>query len=407
MKSHNADIGGVLRMFYFDTAGQITLLVSLCFPFCILAFSIWFKNAETLPRLLGFAFWSPLLLNAASFMVVRKAASQSFAAVSELALLLCISLLVLLRPAKRNFSMVQAVLWLFPVLALILINYLPALQNFLSGNLNTLPVLIVLVLLNMYLLKKEKGPESILFWTMLPIAAGGLAGLMPDTNVYRYAAPVFKLAAYVMFTAYFHKVYLKDILKKISEADRKITAANRSIDYEVKKRVLEIERVNQNLVNISKTDSLSKTLNKVALLDFIENMILTRPKNEFSIIMFDIDDFKTINDTLGHISGDKCIKTLSTLAKSNLREVDVIGRYGGDEFIIVLPGANTAQALMIAERFRKKIETTEVPHFTISVGIATYPDDGSTTKQLIEAADDSMYVSKANGKNTVSHKSTG
>ena len=392
-------------MFYFDTASQITLLVSLCFSFCILAFSIWFKNADSFPRLLGFAFWSPLLMNAASFLVFRKAASQSFAAVSELLLLLCISLLIILRPAKKHFNSVLAALWLFPVLALVLINYLPAIQNFLSGNLSTLLILILLVLLNMYLLKKEKGPASLLFWTMLPVAIGGLTGVLLNKNTSQYITPIFKLLSYVMFAAYFHRVYLKNILMKIGEADRKISAANRSIDYEVKKRMLEIERVNQNLVNISKIDSLSKTLNKAALLDFIENMILTRSKSEFSVIMFDIDNFKTINDTLGHVAGDKCIKTLSTMAKSNLREIDVIGRYGGDEFVIVLPGANTAQALMIAERFRKKIEATEAPHFTISVGIATYPDDGTTMKQLIEAADDCMYKSKAKGKNAVSHKS--
>lgn len=391
-------------MFYSDTASQITLLVSLCFSFCILVFSLWFRNAEALSRLPGLAFWAPLLLSAASFLESGKAASQSFAAASELLLLLLISLLFILRPGDKHFNSVQTVLWVFPLLVLVLINFLPTLRNFLSDNLNTLPVLIILVLLNMYLLKKEKGPKGLLFWAMLPVAASGLTAALSAANAFRYISAAFDLTAYIMFAIYFHRIYLKDVLIKIAEADRKITAANRSIDYEVKKRVLEIERVNQNLVNISKIDSLSKTLNKAALLDFMENLITARTKSEFSVVMFDIDNFKTINDTLGHIAGDRCIKTLSTLAKSNLREFDVIGRYGGDEFVIVLPGANTVQAMMIAERFRKKIEATEAPHFTISVGISTYPEDGITVKQLVEAADDYMYSSKTRGKNAVSYK---
>lgn len=391
-------------MFYIDTASQISLVIGLCFSFCILVFTLWFKNSGPFPRLLGLVFLTPLLLNAASFMVFKKAASQSFAAASELLLLFAVVLLLILRKAKKYYGLLQGFLWLYPVLSLLVVYYSPSVQNFLSEASGTLPVLIVLTLLNLYLLKKEKGAESLLFWAMLPSAASGLAAMLPEGVAPPYIAAVFKLAAYGMFMLYFHKVYLKSILIKISDADRKISAANRSIDYEVKKRVLEIEKVNQNLVNISKIDPLSKTLNKAALLDFMENMILTRSKSGFSLIMFDIDNFKAINDTLGHIVGDKCIKSLSALAKGNLREFDAIGRFGGDEFVIVLPGANTGQAVQIAERFRKKTEATESPHFTISLGIATYPEDGTTVDQLVEAADNAMYRSKSRGKNAVSHR---
>lgn len=391
-------------MFFIDTASQISLVIGLCFSFCILVFTLWFKNAEPFPRLLGLVFLTPLLLNAASFMVFKKAASQSFEAASELLLLFAVSLLLILRQAKKHYGLLQGFLWLYPVLSLPVIYCSPSIHNFLSAASGTLPVLIVLALLNMYLLKKEKGTESLLFWAMLPAAASGLAAMLPEGVAPAYIAAAFKLGAYGMFMLYFHRVYLKSILTKISDADRKISAANRSIDYEVKKRVLEIEKVNQNLVNISKIDPLSKTLNKAALLDFMENMILTRSKSGFSLIMFDIDNFKAINDTLGHIVGDKCIKSLSALAKGNLREFDAIGRFGGDEFVIVLPGANTGQAVQIAERFRKKTETTESPHFTISLGIATYPEDGTTVDQLVEAADNAMYKSKSRGKNAVSHR---
>ena len=87
-----------------------------------------------------------------------------------------------------------------------------------------------------------------------------------------------------------------------------------------------------------------------------------------------------------------------------MREFDLIGRYGGDEFVIVLPGTSQHHALQIAERFRKTIEQTDAPHYTISIGIATYPRDGITVKALIEAADAGLYKSKARGRNTVSYK---
>ena len=140
-------------------------------------------------------------------------------------------------------------------------------------------------------------------------------------------------------------------------------------------------------------------------MEIIEESIIRHGKDNtpFSLLMFDIDKFKNINDTYGHITGDKCIKRLSLISKTALRDKDSLGRYGGDEFIIVIPEANLAKAKAIAERLRKKVDDTEGPHFTISIGISTFPDDGRKSKELIDSADKGLYVSKEKGRNTVSH----
>jgi diguanylate cyclase (GGDEF)-like protein len=120
--------------------------------------------------------------------------------------------------------------------------------------------------------------------------------------------------------------------------------------------------------------------------------------------MFDLDHFKSINDNLGHIVGDKCLKSLSYMVRKHIRDFDLFGRYGGDEFIIVNPNTNLKHSRIIAERLRQEVERTENPHYTLSIGISTYPEDGRTVKELILSADKALYISKDKGRNAVSHK---
>lgn len=391
-------------MFYINAASQLSLLAGLCFPFLIIVSALWFRNAARLPRLLAFAFWSPLLMNAASLMASMSSVSQSLAALSEPLLLLFIAGLLLGRPVKHYFGVAQTALWLFPVLVLACVGGIPSVDIFLTEKINTLSALLILALMNLYLLKREEGAEGMLFWAVLLTAAGGAAGMLPAGGALEYVSPAIRFAAYSCFTVYFYRVFLGGLQTRLAEAEKRLAGFDRSIEYEVKKRVLEIERVNENLVNISKMDFLSKALNKAATQEFMENLILTKPKSEFSVLIIDIDDFKNINDTLGHVVGDKCIRSLSLAAKSHLRKVDVLGRYGGDEFLVILPGVRADQALTVADRFRKSIEATQSPHFTISAGISAYPGDGVTVKELIEAADEGLYISKSRGKNTVTRK---
>lgn len=129
----------------------------------------------------------------------------------------------------------------------------------------------------------------------------------------------------------------------------------------------------------------------------------------FSLLIMDIDHFKHVNDTFGHGIGDQVIKLVAATIQRNIRtELDVPGRYGGEEFTILMPEADSERAVMVAERIRQAIENTDVSHLvtgrniTVSIGVATFPQHGTKPKELMEAADIALYRSKGGGRNRVS-----
>lgn len=136
-----------------------------------------------------------------------------------------------------------------------------------------------------------------------------------------------------------------------------------------------------------------------------------RANTPVSLLMFDIDHFKIVNDTYGHLVGDKVLVNIAKIGLAAIREGDVLLRYGGEEFLCVLPGANQDDARIIAERIRIMVMDSTVKNaeqdvkVTISIGVITYPHhDISDSNQLIKLADDAMYVAKNTGRNrTVSY----
>ncbi len=125
--------------------------------------------------------------------------------------------------------------------------------------------------------------------------------------------------------------------------------------------------------------------------------------SEFAVIMCDIDRFKSVNDRFGHQKGDEVLRCVAEILKSNLRESDIVGRYGGEEFIALLPNTDHANALTVSEKLRKAVEDAtllgnEQP-VTISFGISVYPEHGSTQEELIEKADQALYKAKDEGRN--------
>lgn len=139
----------------------------------------------------------------------------------------------------------------------------------------------------------------------------------------------------------------------------------------------------------------------------------SRHNKKFSLIMMDIDNFKSFNDTYGHQLGDEVLKNVAQVAKKNTRAEDVSARYGGEEFVVILPEADTRQAMIAAEKIRASVAALEIPyedkklHVTISLGVSTYPEHASEKEALIHAADNALYTSKRNGKNCVSLCATG
>lgn len=125
-----------------------------------------------------------------------------------------------------------------------------------------------------------------------------------------------------------------------------------------------------------------------------------------SLAMFDLDDFKKLNDTRGHLEGDKVLVKAAALVKETLREIDVAARYGGEEFAVILPDTPKPGASIVAERIRTRIaehfrRRRGGPKVTTSGGVAAFPEDADNTEDLIKRADEGLYRSKAAGKNRI------
>lgn len=131
-----------------------------------------------------------------------------------------------------------------------------------------------------------------------------------------------------------------------------------------------------------------------------------RYKNQLSVFMFDLDHFKSVNDTHGHLGGDQVLQEVALLVKENIRQGDILARYGGEEFIAILPETGKAKAMELADRLRVQIAELRIPfnqtniRVTASFGVAEFTPNTDITR-LIEDADTMLYKAKLNGRNTV------
>ena len=126
----------------------------------------------------------------------------------------------------------------------------------------------------------------------------------------------------------------------------------------------------------------------------------------FSLAIIDVDDFKLFNDTEGHLAGDDALKSISDIAKDSLRIIDVIARFGGEEFVVIMPQTEKKEAFAVVERIRKAVreklpctwKTFPKDQITICIGVSTFPADGKNRGDLIRNADKALYSAKMQGK---------
>ena len=170
---------------------------------------------------------------------------------------------------------------------------------------------------------------------------------------------------------------------------------------------LQIQAANAELKRLSRTDGLTGLLNRKTwelelTQEFKRNSRYGQPA---SLIMFDIDHFKKINDGYGHPAGDEVIRETARVASECIRDVDIAGRYGGEEYSIILTNTPPEDALAVAERIRKKIEALSVTYeghtisYTVSLGIAGLNSSITDSTQWIDSADKGLYQAKRNGRN--------
>ncbi|MDN5331814.1 MAG: hypothetical protein PWP45_1039 [Tepidanaerobacteraceae bacterium] len=164
--------------------------------------------------------------------------------------------------------------------------------------------------------------------------------------------------------------------------------------------------------HLAATDGLTGLYNHRYIYNQLEHMVnhVRNCGGTFSLILIDIDHFKSYNDSYGHLMGDKVLKKLAEILKQNVRNGDIVGRYGGEEFAIILPDTPGSEAYAIAERIRKAVESTEFAvteegkkiFVTVSAGVASCPDDALSVKELVNKADQALlFGAKKKGRNRV------
>lgn len=166
----------------------------------------------------------------------------------------------------------------------------------------------------------------------------------------------------------------------------------------------------KNIKNLSITDGLTGIYNHKYIIKLIKQEFnrAKRYGHNISIIMFDIDHFKMVNDTFGHQTGDVILREISSIIQEAVRKTDFIGRYGGEEFTIILTETNCEKALLFAERLRKNVESydffnpSDPLKVTVSMGVVSYPSDKiNDSNTFIKYADESLYQAKGTGRNKV------
>lgn len=173
---------------------------------------------------------------------------------------------------------------------------------------------------------------------------------------------------------------------------------------EKKETQMELEYKNRILSEMSSIDGLTKISNHRPLIEHLKVGIADsqRTKSALSIAIFDIDDFKKVNDSKGHVSGDQVLFDVATIIQKSIKETDLAGRYGGEEFLVIFPNTELSVAKKTCERIRQAVENYQFVdgvRITISGGVSQYNNENITG--FIHCADTNLYEAKRNGKNQI------
>ena len=193
---------------------------------------------------------------------------------------------------------------------------------------------------------------------------------------------------------------------KINHKSVELEKLNETLEHRVKARTIELEELTEKLEVLATTDSLTRVHNRYSIMNILNLEIhrSARSKQPLSIIMYDIDYFKNVNDEYGHDVGDKVLIELTNVVKSSLREIDFIGRYGGEEFLIIMPTTTLESAKEIANRVREEVQNHSFEdniEITISLGLVELAE-GEDTNAIFKRLDNLLYDSKNSGRNRLS-----
>ncbi len=241
----------------------------------------------------------------------------------------------------------------------------------------------------------------------------------PDTEVIiitshaslETAITALRTGAYDYLLKPFESLDLVASLAHRALAKVRLEKENRRLVDALREKNLALEEANALLHELAIRDSLTGLYNHRYFHDAMitETHRSQRHKRTYSLLFMDIDEFKVFNDTHGHPKGDALLRDLTDLVSARLRRSDVFARYGGEEFVVILPETTKEVAQELAEDIRSLIEEHPFPgrenqpkgKVTISIGVASFPDDGRTPTSIVTAADNALYSAKRSGRNQV------
>ncbi len=194
----------------------------------------------------------------------------------------------------------------------------------------------------------------------------------------------------------------------------RLIAASRvtSLHHKLADQNTELERLNEELFEIARCDPLTKLGNRLLLRENLETLSaqVERYGHSYCAILCDVDCFKLYNDNYGHLAGDAVLESMAEVLKQTIRAGDTVYRYGGEEFLAILPEQSLESAAQTAERLRRGVEDLEIPHeartpaglVTISAGVAMLPPNSSkSADELLKEADEALYKAKEAGRNNI------
>lgn len=241
------------------------------------------------------------------------------------------------------------------------------------------------------------------------LIAGTLSG--PLSAIARSARDVQQGKPGAEIARYDSNEELRSLSDALSAMTRQLLSSNEELEQRVQARTGELEQANQALDRLVRCDPLTQLLNRRGFDDQLKTVLAgaRRRGSAVSMLAIDVDHFKRVNDTHGHDIGDQVLKTLATVLKERLRETDVIGRLGGEEFVALLPDTDAAAARIVAGDVVRRVQATLMPgvgSVTISCGVAVWleAEDASET---LKRADLALYRAKSQGRNRVVFEHSG
>jgi diguanylate cyclase (GGDEF)-like protein len=231
----------------------------------------------------------------------------------------------------------------------------------------------------------------------------GIKRVINDANLYRFMEKPWNNDDFILTVNRAIKHFQQE--KKLEVQNIQLTKMNNNLETLVEERTRELIEKNYELKMISITDRLTKVYNRLKLDEVFEDELsrATRYGNPFSIILLDIDKFKSINDEFGHQVGDVVLINIASIISTSIRKTDIIGRWGGEEFLVISRETKVDGAKILAEKLRTAIEDFDFPVVrkkTSSFGVTGWREN-DTIETMVQRADDALYRAKRGGRNRV------